>query len=196
MDPQLCCFFDASLQLLLQFFRGTGRGPTWCLRREVFCVHSRSQHHSLGEGRVRELVLHSLELPPTSLGHSGNYRCFPTRCAPPTTAGSAQHIRLQAGRRLLFADFCSNICSQAAAVSTPPSLFALWLLLREVLSNAHPRAVLIVPTPEKHPGLESGLWSLTILGLNLGKQLTYLQPFCTHPAILFFSFSTVSINCL
>lgn len=95
------------------------------------------------------------------------------------------------GRTHQFSSFCSNIDSQAGAMSTPPSLFSLWLLLWEVLSNTHPRVLLIIQGQEKHPRLESGLQTLTILGLNVGKPLTHSVPI----QLFWFSVSVFKKSC-
>lgn len=76
--------FDASLQLLSQLVRVAGTGPTWCLRREGFCISS-----SLGGGSARESGAALPGAPMASLARSVGGCSLLTRCAPSPRAGSA-----------------------------------------------------------------------------------------------------------
>lgn len=139
MDPQLCYFFDASLQLLLQLVRVAGKGKTWCLRRAL--LWSKVDFHATPlaaaeqvKERTERGVLYSWRLPshptPTSPWRSVNCCCFLTRCAPPTWAGSVSaHFSL--GRTHRLSDYSSKyLFPSRCHVNRTFSLFFMSLALR------------------------------------------------------------------
>ena len=132
MEVWLCCFIDASLQLLLQQVRVAARGPAGYLRREPFCSQvSPSSSSCLGAGSEERVGAAFLEATPARTASPGPSRsccCLPCMCT-----ASLSWISLSSflsRQDALFCRFHPSISSQTDAVSTPSFVF---LCLKNVL---------------------------------------------------------------
>lgn len=191
MEVWLCCFIDASLQLLLQRVRVAARGPAWYLRREPFCSQvGPSSSSCLGAGgewgESCAAFLEATPVPHSQPGPSRNCCCL--LCMYTAYLSWISLSSFFSRQDALFCRFHPSISSQADAVSTPSFVFLYlkkcfnwWKIPSQYCVGFLPYDnLLLIPTVGRtfkyssqnsshytgsHPSLEPALWSQTILGL-------------------------------